>query len=519
MSRTTKAAALALIVASAVVVTGCTATDAGGGETTDTINTVLSSDPRTFDPVKGAAIDDYTVSRFLFDSLLRRDSTGITGGLASTFTANSSSDYTFEIRDDATCADGTPLTATVVADSLTYLADPESGSTFRSLIFGTGGATISADDATSTVSIALTQPWSELFAGLTLAQSGIICPAGLADLEGLALGTVPDAFSGPYTLAGSNPGVGYEFELREDYTAWPDYAEAPSGDPATFVNFAVASDPSTIANQLTSGDLDVASLSDDNIDRFAETPGYEAVSTDGLGLYLVFNERETSVFADDQPLRAAVAQAIDREALNTAVTSGRGAMYSSIVSPEFSCVNEDESLLQEFDAAAAADVLEGVTVRVISSNAFGPNGAAGEYVQEALIAAGATVELRNTDGAGWVTNLLEPSGWDLTVYGDANQTGSLSASLSRLMGVPFEEGGRNVGAAVNPEGDAALAAAVAASDETAKCEAYQESQEAMLERVDVMPLFSISPTVIVREGFDISVLSGYFDPTTMRVNN
>jgi len=268
---------------------------------------------------------------------------------------------------------------------------------------------------------------------------------------------------------------------------------------------------------LTSGDLDVASLADDNIDRFASTGGYGTTATDGLGLYLVFNERESSVFHDNQPLREAVAQAIDRGALNTAVTSGRGALYSSIVSPQFSCVNDDESLLQDYDADAAADVLDGVTVRVIASNAFGPNGAGGEYVQEALIAAGATVDLRNTDGAGWVTNLLDPAGWDLTLYGDANQTGSLSASLSRVMSVPFEDGGRNVGAAVNPEGEAALAEAVVAADEDAKCDAYQVAQQTMLERVDVMPLFSISPTLIVRDGFEASVLSGYFDPTTMRV--
>ena len=520
MSRPTQAIALVVALASAVAVSGCSASaESGGGATTDTIKSILTSDPRTFDPAKGAAVDDYTVSRFLFDSLLRRDATGITGGLASSFTAISASEYEFEIRDDATCGDGSALTATAVADSLAYLANPETGSSFRPLVFGSGEVTVAGDDATSIVTINLSQPWSELFSGLTLAQSGIICPAGLADPAGLALGTVPAAFSGPYTLEKSNPGIGYEFALRDDYTSWPDYAEAPVGTPAANVTMAVVTDPSTIANQLTSGDLDVAPLADDNIDRFADNAGYATTDTDGTGLYLVFNERETSPFFDNQPLREAVAQAIDREALNTAITSGRGALYSSIVSPQFSCVNEDEGLLQQFDPEAAAESLEGVTVRVIASSAFGPNGAGGEYVQEALIAAGATVELRNTDGAGWVTNLLDPAGWDLTLYGDANQTGSLSASLSRVMSVPFEDGGRNVGAASNPEGEAALAEAVAASDEDAKCDAYQVAQETLLERVDVMPLFSISPTLVVREGFGASVLSGYFDPTTMRIAN
>src|SRR5437868_8814547 len=42
-------------------------------------------------------------------------------------------------------------------------------------------------------------PYTTLFRS-SLPQAGIVCPAGLADLPGLAAGSVAGAFSGPYTL-------------------------------------------------------------------------------------------------------------------------------------------------------------------------------------------------------------------------------------------------------------------------------------------------------------------------------
>ena len=110
-------------------------------------------------------------------------------------------------RTDATCADGTEITPTIVADSLNYFADPETRNNFAKLVFGPERPTITADDAARTVTIDLAQPWSEVLRGLTLAQTGIICPAGLADLDGLAEGAVEGAFSGPWTLTDAQHGV------------------------------------------------------------------------------------------------------------------------------------------------------------------------------------------------------------------------------------------------------------------------------------------------------------------------
>jgi peptide/nickel transport system substrate-binding protein len=138
------------------------------------------------------------VARVLFDSLLRKDANNkIIGGIASSYKTVSASEYQFKIRTDATCSDGTKITPTIVKNSLEHFASPEVHSQFKSLAFGPGTPTFTADDSTHTLDLKLSSPWSEVPAGLTLAQSGIICPAGLADLAGLAKGTVKGAFSGP----------------------------------------------------------------------------------------------------------------------------------------------------------------------------------------------------------------------------------------------------------------------------------------------------------------------------------
>lgn len=156
---------------------------------TDTINMSLNTDPATFDPALAKGGDDFTVARLLFDTLVRKDAGNtLVGGIASKWQAEDAAHYTFTIRGGLTCSDGTPITPSVVAASLTRFAAKETGSSGRTLALGSGTATFTADDKTSTVKAALSVPWSDFVTGLTLPQAGIVCPAGLRDLKGLAAG-------------------------------------------------------------------------------------------------------------------------------------------------------------------------------------------------------------------------------------------------------------------------------------------------------------------------------------------
>ena len=145
----------ALAGAAVLALAACSGGPAGAEED-GTVSAVLISDPSSFDPALAQGQQTFQIVGLLYDTLLCRDGTsGLVGGLASQWSAESASEYVFTIRDGATCSDGTPITASVVAESLRYLASPETGSTWKNLVFGQGDATITPDDAAKTVRVSL----------------------------------------------------------------------------------------------------------------------------------------------------------------------------------------------------------------------------------------------------------------------------------------------------------------------------------------------------------------------------
>lgn len=501
----------ALVLVSAA---GCATTD-GGGDEVDTIRSTWTSDPTTFDPALVTGVDDYRMAQIGFDTVLRRDDDGLVAGIASDY-EQTENGVILDIGVNGVCADGTKITPTIVADSLQRLADPETGSAIAPLIFGGPGVAVTADDEAGTVEIVLDEPYSELVVGLTVPAAGIVCPAGLDDLEGLAAGTVEGAWSGPYTLTESTPGVDYRFTLNADYDNWAEYAQPLEGRPADKLVFGVGS-ASAVPNQLATGELDVAIVPYQELPRFEN----DAYTTEfgALGDYfLIFNESESSPFADESVRRAA-AQVVDQAAFREAVNP-LGDLLQSAGDPQLQCVSADESLLVPQDESAASTVLEGVTIRLIGPTAIGVNGAGVTYVAERLRAAGAKVDSDITDTGTWIGTILSPEAageWDATVFASINNVGTLVTGLSRVLGPTIADGGRNLGFAENPAADEAYAAAMAASDDESKCAAYADAQKAVLDSVSFVPLSTNVTTYVARDGFSVRHPAGRENLSTLRI--
>src|SRR5260221_1605196 len=101
---------------------------------------------------------------------------------------------TFSIRNGFSCADGTPVTPSVVANSLQHLGTDQD---FPNLAeaFGPGGfVSAIADDSAGTVKVTVGSPYGDLL--YWIAPQPIVCPAGLADRTLLDTQTFG---SGPYT--------------------------------------------------------------------------------------------------------------------------------------------------------------------------------------------------------------------------------------------------------------------------------------------------------------------------------
>ncbi|WP_411374464.1 ABC transporter substrate-binding protein [Arthrobacter sp. MPF02] len=514
---------LAAAVAVIAVATGCTtggtgsAPAASGQVSTDTIRTVVNADPTSFAPVEVRNADDYTFNRLLFSTLVRRDENNkIVSDLASKWEITPTQG-TFTIRDGATCSDGTPITASVVAESLKVFASPDSKSSFRTLALGDGPATVTADDAASTVTVKLAQPWTDLLQGMSLHATGIVCPAGLKDPEALTAGDVPGAFSGPYTLTKKQHGVGYTFTLREDYKTWPAYETKIEGTPAKTIEASVNANASAVSNELLTGTRDIANIRGKDTTRFDGNKDFTTEVIPQGSLYIMFNERPGHPFTD-AALRKAVAQALDAKAFNQAASGGLGEIYSSFAHPGVPCSNKDTGLLIKTDPSAAAKTLAGIKIRMVGAQVFGPNGAANTYVAEALRAAGADIELRNVDLATWSTDLTQNiDSWDVTVMGGINAGGTMYGALSPVIGPPVEKGGLNWGGFENQPVLDIVAKAMTQTDDAQRCKTYQDAQKIMIQEAHVVPLASLPSQVTIRSGFAMQTFNGQPDESTMRI--
>ena len=89
---------------------------------------------------------------FAYETLVYLGQDGeIVPGLAESWEETPTS-VTYTLKDGITCADGTPLTATTVADNFSFVADPANQSPLLGL-YVPPGITVEADDAARTVTL------------------------------------------------------------------------------------------------------------------------------------------------------------------------------------------------------------------------------------------------------------------------------------------------------------------------------------------------------------------------------
>ncbi|WP_344337987.1 ABC transporter substrate-binding protein [Brevibacterium salitolerans] len=509
--------AAAGLLVTALTLSACT-TGSGGapgesGTTTDTIRSTLIADPSSFNPMTSSGVPGTTANGLLYTTLLAQDEGGALAGELAAEWEVTPQKGTFTLREGAACADGTPITATVVKDSLEAFTEVSNN---KDLVFGPSTPEVSADDEAGTVTIELDTPWADMGPGLTMPETGIVCPAGLEDPEETAKGTVEGAFSGAYTLGDFTPGASVSFELRESGYTFPEYAEPLEGTPAARISYTVSADYNSIANSLIAGDLDLATLTGEPLTRFDDQEGFTAERFSTGNLFLLFNEREGKPFADAEARRG-VAQALDRQAFVQAATGGLGTPADSFVGDTVPCVNEDPDALLAPDPEAASAALDGVSAVQLGTQAVG-KGAGNTYINQVLNEAGAEVELRTVDNAGLATELAsKPDSWDMAVINLINLSGTVYGGLSRVVGPTTEDGGRNSTGDPHPELLAMLGEAMAEPDETKRCAIYADLQQQVFQDGIVVPLSDLPAQLTAAEGFSQRVIGGLPVAKTMRI--
>jgi len=351
--------------------------------------------------------------------------------LASSWTTTPNS-VTFKIRPGATCDDGTPVTASVVANSLRYEFATSTKGPYLADVTGPGKLK-SVTSAGDTVTVTLTKPYNALVTAFaTPFATAIICPAGVAHPN--SLNAAPDG-SGPYVLDKSRSvrGSMYVFTLRKGYNWGPGGWSSTRPGVATTIIERVVTDETTAANLFTTGEVDITPVFGINEPRVAADRSAYTFTTQSLQMAswgTVFNQNAGRPGADPM-VRHAAFLALDGPSMNKAAFSTEGAFFNTMVTPNMQCYNPAVgSSVPGFDPAQARSILEQDGYRPGSGGVMTKNGKPltlhivmwnttnqlGDLMQAELRNVGIASTVQNTDISTWLTALFTTKNYDLSVY-------------------------------------------------------------------------------------------------------
>lgn len=414
--RTTLSAAAilttALVLAScASATTQTTSADAASGPVDGgDLVFAIANDPISLNPSgTGSGNDTWYVTRQLVDSLLYQDpeTSELEPWLATSYTANADATvFTFELRDDVTFSDGTPLTADSVKATFDDIV--AAGALSPSVAAFVGyQETVAVDD--DTVEVHFAKP-NAAFPNATAAVGlGIVGAATLAvpyadRADGASL-----VGTGPFTLESYTKDVSTVLDRRDDY-AWSPAVRGNDGAAhLDTVTFQVVPEASVRTGGLESDQFDViggVQPTDVDIIKSANLPlVYRA--NPGLSFGLTFNVSRPLV--SDVVVREAIAAGINAEevrdtSLNDLFNVGTSALAKN--TPSWA----DQSSYFAFDAKKAAKLLDGagwvagddgirekdgdrLSLNLIWITNFGPNQTSLELIQQQLKQAGIELNL------------------------------------------------------------------------------------------------------------------------------
>jgi peptide/nickel transport system substrate-binding protein len=508
---------LAILAVAALGLTACgggsSSSGAGGdgGDLVDgqTFTMGIATDPGSLDPHQTVLSVTRGIDRFLYARLIELSSDGTTiSGLAEKWDADTAK-ATFTLRPDITCSDGSPLTATDVADNINFVGDPANKSPLLGLQL-MPGTQATADDSARTVEVTSGAP--DAFLLRNVGTLPIACGEALTDRSLLAKG---EGGTGMFTISDVVPSDHYTLTRRKDFTWGPgDWDPNQKGLPDT-VTFRVIQNETTSANLLLSGELNAATILGPDQDRLMSQDLFHSDALSPLG-ELFFNEASGHP-GEDPAVRKALVQALDLEQVGKVLTNGKGKPATGFVtlSPKPCAGDTVSGNLPEHDVDAAKAALAGKQVKVtlIYGTQLGPTeAAAAELIQQAWQEIGVDVTLQGVDSPGLNTAYFSTGTWDVSM---APITLNLPSQLVPFVSGPVPPDGTNFAHLQNQEYQSLVQQAATKPGE-AGCDDWDNAEKALIRAVDAVPyMSSVSPTFGAGAEFEVDES---LDPASIRMH-
>ncbi|MCW3474572.1 ABC transporter substrate-binding protein [Limobrevibacterium gyesilva] len=435
----------------------------------------LPGDVATMDPHLQWDTDSYTVYRNIFDNLVTRDATGkIAPQVATAWRYADDRTIVFDLRTDITFHDGSRLTPEDVVFSVQRIINPA----FRSPQLSQFDQIVSAEvTGPAQVTLHTKTPYPALMAQLVKLS---IVPKAVVEKLGDQRFNQEVVGSGPFRLRAWQRGVQTVLDANDAY--W-------RGKPAfRSVTFRAVPDASTRIADLRTGRADITrGLSPDDAEALK--------SERALQLLTVPTERIAYMFVNaqagptkDKRVRQAIAMAVDRDTIITALQQGYAKPVNIVLTPaNFGYVPDVKGW--PHDPAKARALIkeagaEGATLQFLTSPAYDRR--LNEAVQQMLGEVGLKVDIVTMDQPTYLRRR----------QGTPEEAGSLSqgrwsCACQDADGVifPLFRSGSIWSKFANPAFDAEVDAARTILDPGKRLEHYRRAFEILRDEVPGIGLF------------------------------
>ncbi|MDQ0742716.1 peptide/nickel transport system substrate-binding protein [Clavibacter sp. B3I6] len=267
-------------------------------------------------------------------------------------------EYTFDIRDDVTYSDGTPLTAeNVVANFDLY----GKGDTARALTVSEAinnydrGEVVDAD----TVKFHFTAPAPGFAQATSTINSGLVSDSTLAKADdGFGPGQANTVIgSGPFVVGDEAVGTQISLTAREDYDWAPPEAEQQGRALVDGVDLIVAAEDSVRVGTVVSGQADVARQIEAPDEAQFRTGDLQLVAAATNGVDNGLNLRFRTPQLEDVRVRQAIIAGVDRQAILDTLFSDSYPLATGVLAKS-ALGYVDTSASYEHDADKAAALLD-----------------------------------------------------------------------------------------------------------------------------------------------------------------
>jgi peptide/nickel transport system substrate-binding protein len=446
------------------------------------------AEPQTLDPAAlgNAYAAHAAIGNALYGTLMVDDPAtgGVKYSMAESFeTTDGGSTFTLKLRPGLVFSDGSPLDATAVKVNWDRVKDPANGSPSQ-YEASLAASTEVVDPATLKVTMSTPIP-SYAQSVLSTPMNWIASPAALqAGRQAFDLNPIG---AGPFTLKS------WVRQGDLDLVRNPRYFDAPKPY-LDSLTLRAAVDANQRLTTMVSGGADVAVESNwVNLAKAAESKLPTTATSLSGGLYLALNSRRAPF--DDVRARQAVSAALDLDALDLAVFSGKGDRADTLFSTT-SPFHTDTPLhrtdkvraQQLFDELAAAGKPVSFTFTSFPSS---ENRATAEAVQAQLSAfKNVTVQVKVVD-LSQAAALRQTHDFDVIL-----SSAAFGDPEPRLWTVFTSTSAQNLSAVADPELDAALQTGRTATTTADRMAAYQKVQDRLLALTPVIFLDRIALGVV-----------------------